>query len=112
MPAIPLAAWLNFLAFRILVSRLSFVGANGILLVTTGIAFAGTLGLPPAGIAGVLLTIAAAEQLLTAVFVGVPWLIGARVACRAGQSREIGPSGGDSGVEVQLPAKRLLPDLH
>jgi hypothetical protein len=76
MPAIPLAAWLNFLAFRILVSRLSFVGANGILLVTTGIAFAGTLGLPPAGIAGVLLTIVAAEQLLTAVLVGVPWLIG------------------------------------
>jgi len=76
MPAIPLAAWLNFLAFRILVSRLSFVGANGILLVTTGIAFASTLGLPPAGIAGVLLTIFAAEQLLTAVLVGVPWLIG------------------------------------
>jgi len=75
MPAIPLAAWLNFLAFRILVSRLSFVGANGILLVTTGIAFASTLGLPPAGIAGVLLTIAAGEQLLTALFVGVPWLI-------------------------------------
>ncbi len=76
MPAIPLAAWLNFLAFRILVSRLSFVGANGILVVTTSIAFAGTLGLPPAGIAGVLLTIAAAEQLLSAVFVGLPWLIG------------------------------------
>jgi hypothetical protein len=76
MPTISLAAWLNFLAFRILVSRLSFVGANGILLVTTGIAFAGTLGLPPAGIAGVLLTIVAAEQLLTAVLVGVPWLIG------------------------------------
>jgi hypothetical protein len=43
--------------------------------VTTGIAFASTLGLPPAGIAGVLLTIVAAEQLLTALIVGVPWLI-------------------------------------
>jgi hypothetical protein len=74
MPSVPLAAWLNFLAFRILVSRLSFVGANGLLLVTTGIGFAGALGLPSAGVAGVLLTIAAGEQLLALLVVGVPWL--------------------------------------
>ena len=74
MPSVSIAAWLNFLTFRILVSRLSFVGSNGLFLVTTSIGVAGAMELPSAGVAGVLLTIAAAEQLLSLLFVGLPWV--------------------------------------
>lgn len=76
LPSVPLVVWLNFLAFRLLIARLGFVPNGGLLVLTAGIGVAGTMNMPQAGVAAVLLTIAASEYLLHLLCVGLPALAG------------------------------------
>jgi hypothetical protein len=62
LPAVPLAAWLNFLAARMLVMQLSFIPGGNLFQLTAGIGLAGALGLPHTETAAILLVSAAGFQ--------------------------------------------------
>ncbi|MCC7346220.1 MAG: hypothetical protein IT538_02375 [Variibacter sp.] len=76
LPSVPLVVWLNFLAIRSIVGRFSFIPNAGILALTAGIGVAGSLGMPTAGVAAVLLTLTAGDYLMQLLLVGVPMLVG------------------------------------
>jgi hypothetical protein len=62
MPVVPLAAWLNFLAARLLLMQLSFLPSGNLFHLAAGIGLAGALGLPQTEVAAMLLVIAAGFQ--------------------------------------------------
>jgi hypothetical protein len=62
LPTVPLAAWLNFLAARLLLMQLSFLPSGNLFHLAAGIGLAGALGLPQAEVAVVLLVVAAGFQ--------------------------------------------------
>jgi hypothetical protein len=64
LPAVPFAAWLNFLVARMLVAQITFLSSGNLFLLTAGIGLAGALGLPHAQTAAMLLVSATAWQLL------------------------------------------------
>jgi hypothetical protein len=74
LPSVSIFVWLNFLAIRILITRLGFLPNRDLLLLSAGIGVAGALDLPQAGIAAVLLIVTASEQIFNLLFVGLPQL--------------------------------------
>lgn len=71
LPAVSFAAWLNFLAARLLVTQITFVSSGNLFLLTAGIGIAGALGLPQAQTAAVLLVSATGWQLLHFVVMAI-----------------------------------------
>jgi hypothetical protein len=77
------AACLEFVALRLLVSRLPFVPGKDMIFVGAGLAAAGGIAATPA-VAAVLVLVTASELVLDLVLVGLPWLVaGARPAAPA-----------------------------
>lgn len=74
LPSVSVVVWLNFLAVRILISRLGFLPNRDLLLLSAGLGMAGAMGVPHAGIAAVLLIITASEHVFNLLFVGLPSL--------------------------------------
>jgi hypothetical protein len=62
LPGVPLPAWLNFLAARLLVMQISFLPSGNLFQLTAGIGLAGAIGLPQLPVTAVLLFSAAAFQ--------------------------------------------------
>lgn len=79
LPAVPLAAWLNFLAARLLVMQLSFLPNGNLFHLTAGIGLAGALGLPHTEVAVVLLV-------TSAMFEGMHFFTMGLYALRTGRS--------------------------
>ena len=63
VPGQPWSAWLTLLAVSNLVGRLPSVLSNNLVFVAAGIQLAGSLGLPPAAVAGMLLANTALDKL-------------------------------------------------
>jgi hypothetical protein len=73
--ALPSAAvCLEFVALRLLITRLPLIPGKDLIFVGIGIAAAGLMGLPAPGVASVLVITTAFNQLLEFVLVGLPWL--------------------------------------
>jgi hypothetical protein len=72
LPSVPLVVWLNFLVIRIMATRLGFLPQRDLLVLSAGLSVSAALGLPPAGIAAVLLIITASEHLLNLMLLGTP----------------------------------------
>lgn len=64
VPTVSLAAWLNFLAARLLISQGMFLPSGNLFLLAAGIGISGALGLPAAEVAAALLVTAAGNQLM------------------------------------------------
>jgi hypothetical protein len=73
--ALPSAAvCLEFVALRLLITRLPLIPGKDLIFVGIGIAAAGLMGLPAPRVASVLVIMTAFNQLLEFVLVGLPWL--------------------------------------
>lgn len=71
VPSVALAAWLNFLALRLLLSHAYFLPNRNLFVLTAEIGLAASMGLPEVAVAAALLTISAGYQAMHAATMGV-----------------------------------------